>query len=316
MKSLIDLKNELLNKRVSNLYVLAGVENLIRKIYYEKIASIYNGNLKHIESVDILFKELEKKPLFAVRTAYVVYNDMDFLKQKEKTYQRLIKLSQKNVVILVYDEIPEKGLFRDMLEEYITIFNKVTDDVAIKYVVRESKNNNLNLEFAKKIAFNCDNSYNNIVEEMNKYQWLHTDNDHKSDDVLDALRYAQIFYDKKIPPTPREFANAFIQRSAFLLNAYLDIVSTQNILGYLPELYNTISLTLYLKMYGKWDGGSRAYNAGEYWGRVKELRDLYIPYTKDDLLDIRYLVNQLDLDIRSGKMKPEFAWDYLIGVIL
>ena len=52
--------------------------------------------------------------------------------------------------------------------------------------------------------------------------------------------------------------------------------SYRNILGYLPELYSTVSICLYFAIYGKWDGSTIAYNAGNYWGRVKELRNYKI----------------------------------------
>lgn len=312
MKSLMDLKKELRDGRLTqNLYIFTGEENYIRRLYYLKIGEIY-GNLKSLESVSTLFKELEKKSLFAAKTAYIVYNDMEFLKQKEKVYERLVRLCKNKVVILVYDELPEKGAFRDVLDEYITIFNKVSDDIAMKYVIREYPLKDKML--VQKIAFNCYNSYNNIIEEMNKYKWYKAEDN--TDDAIDALTYACLFYDRKVIPTPKEFANAFLRRDGGLLAQYLPLVKEENILGYLPELYNTIVLALYLKVYGKWDGGTRAYNAGEYWGRVKEIRDFRISYTKTDLLDIRYLLYQLDIDVRSGKMRADLAWDWLIGVIL
>ena len=125
MKSLIDLKNELMGGKLQNLYIFTGEENLIRRIYYEKIGEI-NGNLKSLESVAELYNQLGKKSLFQRKSTYLVYNDLEYLKQNEKIYERLIKLSEKNVVILVYEEIPEKGAFRKIFEDYITIFNKVS----------------------------------------------------------------------------------------------------------------------------------------------------------------------------------------------
>ena len=137
MKSLIDLKRELREGRLTqNLYIFTGEENYIRRLYYLKIGEIY-GNLKVLESVSALYKELEKKQLFAAKTAYIVYNDMEYLKQKERVYERLIGLCKDKVVILVYDEIPDKGSFRNIFDDYITIFNKVSDDIAMKYVTKE-----------------------------------------------------------------------------------------------------------------------------------------------------------------------------------
>lgn len=310
MRSLIDLKSQLMRGELENLYIFTGEENLIRRIYYQKIGEIY-GNLKVLDTVSNLYTELAKKPLFPVKTAYIVYNDMDYIKEKEKIFQRLIKLSKNHVVILVYDEIPEKSVFKKVFEDYITIFNRVSDDIAVKYVTKEYPIKDR--MFAEKIAFNCHNSYNSIIEEMNKFKWYKQDN---PDDAIDAMTYSCLFYDRKVTPTPKEFANAFLKYDVKLLAQYLPLLKEENILGYLPELYNTIVLALYLKLYGKWDGGSRAYNAGEYWGRVKEIRDFRISYTKDDLLDIRWALYQLDLDVRRGKMSADLAWDWLIGVIL
>ena len=36
MKPLVELKKELMEGKLNNLYVFTGQENLIRKIYYEK----------------------------------------------------------------------------------------------------------------------------------------------------------------------------------------------------------------------------------------------------------------------------------------
>ena len=323
MKSLIDLKRELREGRLTqNLYIFTGEENYIRRLYYLKIGEIY-GNLKVLESVSALYKELEKKQLFAAKTAYIVYNDMEYLKQKERVYERLIGLCKDKVVILVYDEIPDKGSFRNIFDDYITIFNKVSDDIAMKYVTKEYPIRDKML--VQKIAFNCFNSYNNIIEEMNKYKWFKkqeqydaevNQTNYNNDHAIDAMTYACLFYDRKVIPTPKQFANAFLRRDGKQLAEYIKLLKNENILGYLPELYNTIVLALYLKVYGKWDGGTKAYNSGEYWGRVKEIRDFNINYTKNDLLDIRYLLYQLDLDVRSGRMRADLAWDWLIGVIL
>lgn len=311
MKSLINLKQDLQNGKTEKLYVFGGEENLIRKIYYEKIAELC-GTLKYVETVSDLFKELEKKSLFKVNVTYVVYNDMDFLKQKEKSFMRLLKLSKKNTVVLVYDEIPEKGDFRKIFEDYITIFNKVTDDIAIKYI--NKGNHSIKLDLANKIRFNCENSYNAIVEEMNKYN--HYTENH--DDAIDVVTYAMLFYDKKVEPTPKEFADAFLTRNRYQLSQYYKIIKEKNtnILGFIPELYSSVSICLYFAIYGKWDGSTIAYNAGNYWGRIKELRNLNMSYNKNDLLDIRWLLNDLDIAIRRGLMKPEYAWEWLIGVIL
>lgn len=315
MKALIDLKKDILEDNLEPFYVFTGEEYMIKRIYYEKIAQNH-GNLKRFENVQGIYRELEKKSLFALKNVLICYNDLDFLKQKSKTYERLLKLcrdKKDTIVILVYDNVPEKGAFKDVFEDYITQFNKVTDDIAIKYVNKECKGA-LDPQFAQRIAFNCDNQYGAIIEELNKYNYYKQAN--PEDHFLDALTYFALFFDRKVTPTQKEFANAFIKRDSKKLSSYLKLLKNENLLGYLPELYSTCTIALYIKIYGKWRGGTKAYESGEHWGRVKEIREFYIPYSKNDLIDIQWLVYKLDLDIRKGKMKPEHAWDYLIGVIL
>lgn len=311
MKSLIDLKKDIIDDKLETFYVFTGEEYMIKRIYYEKIAQKH-GNLKRFDTVQGIYMELEKKSLFARKNVLICYNDLEYLKQKEKHYERLLKLSKNNIVILVYDTIPEKGPFRNVFEDYITQFNKVTDDIALKYVNKECKVA-IGIDFAEKIAFNCDRSYGAIIEEMNKYNYYKESN---PDHTIDAMTYACLFFDREPIPTPKEFANAFIIRDSRKLAKYMKLLKNENLLGYLPELYTTIIISLFIKIYGKWDGGTRAYESGEHWGRIKEIRDFSIPYTKDDLIDIRWLLYRLDLDLRKGRMKPEYAWDYLIGVIL
>ena len=310
MKSLYDLKKELVSGKVNNLYVFTGEEYLIRKIYYEKIAEL-NGKLRYVETVNNLFPELEKKSLFKTKATYVVYNDLEFLKQKDSTFNRLIELGKDNVVVLVYDEIPSGSRFEKVFNEFITVFNKVTTDVAIKYVHKESPIIR-NSKFLSKMAYNCDNSYGMIVEEMNKFNNLNLN----ENDSLDAMTYATIFLDRKETPSPRELADDIILGRFNNISQYYQLLKKENILGYIPELYSTIYICLYFKLYGKYEGSSAAYNAGEYWGRVKQLREYNIIYNKNDLLDIRYMLNKLDLDVRKGRMPSEYAWDFLIGVII
>lgn len=311
MKQLMDLKNEIIQNNLSTLYIFTGDEYMIKRIYYEEIARRY-GKLRRFDNVQGIYNELEKKSLFSIKSVFICYNDLEYLKQKQKHYERLINLSKNNIVILIYEQIPEKSIFRKTFEDYITLFNKVTEDIALKYVNKQSKFE-VDDDFAKRIVFNCDRSYGAIIEEMNKYNHYKQSN---TDSILDDKTYSSIFCDKKVVITPKQFADAFIQRNTIQIAEYIKILEDQNLLGYIPELYNTIIIALFIKLYGKWDGGTKAYQAGEYWGRIKEVRDYYIPYNKDDLLDIRWLLYKLDLDLRRGKMKSEYAWNYLIGVIL
>lgn len=313
MKSLIDLKSELVNNEVNHIYVFTGEEFKIRSIYVEKICEIV-GKYQFMDSMESLYKELSKKPLFRIKTAYICYGDNDYLKQSDKVYEKLISKVKDNVVVLVFETIEERSKFFKFFDEYITIFNRVSDDIAVKYV---NKQCHVPLKIAQEIAFNCNNSYNNIINEMDKYQYVEQEKDH----TIDALTYAYqmgIMNKRDEVPSPKEFADAFIQRDRHSLGRYVSILEDKetDMLYYLSELYQTFQIALFIKRYGKWNGGTEAYNAGLYWGRVKEVREFNILYNQNDILDILKCIKQLDDDIRIGRIANNLALSWLIGVIL
>lgn len=306
MVNLIDLKNNISNNQLDNLYIFTGEEFKIKQVYYNKISELY-GNLRKFETVEGIYKECSKSSLFALKNVFVCYNDMEYLKSSEKVFNKLIEVAKKgtSIIVLVYDDIPEKSVFKRVFDEYITQFNRVDDDIALKYVSQLGCNNK---KLAEKIIFNTGNSYGHIVEEVNKYKHFNQE--------IDEDVYNTIFYDVKIPPVPAKFANMFVTNDIVNIRHHIETLKNQNILVYISEIINTINICLFFKVYNKWDGGKRAYESGEYWGRIKELRDMYIPYSKTDLLNIRYELYRLDIDIRKGRLKAEWSWDYLIGVVL
>lgn len=309
MKSLVDLKKEILNDELQHLYVFTGEEFMIRKIYYQKISQKH-GILKSFSTVEGIYKELEKHSLFAQKTVNLCYNDYDFLKQKESTFRKFINLCEKNkntIVILIFDELSDKSVFYKVFDNYITSFNRVTKDIAVKYVGKLFKNN-LSLDQAQNIAFNCDYLYSNILLEADKYNLL-------TEEGLQD-KYSEIGLVKEIVPTAKDFAVQFLTRNRYELVDSYKVLLKENILSYLPELYNTFLIALFVKYYGKWNGSGKAYEAGEYWGRVKQIRELPIPYNANTIYEILKEINKLDLDVRSGRMNTKYAWDYLIGVIL
>ena len=151
MRSLIDLKSELVNGEVGHIYVFTGEEFKIRSIYVEKICEIV-GKYQFMDSMESLYKELSKKPLFRIKTCYICYGDNEYLKQSDKVYEKLLAKVKDNVVVLVFENIEERSKFFKFFDEYITIFNRVSDDIAVKYV---NKQCHVPLKIAQEIAFNC-----------------------------------------------------------------------------------------------------------------------------------------------------------------
>lgn len=319
MKLLIDLKRELVEGKTEKLYIFTGKEHTIRSVYLNKIFEL-KGNPRYCESVANIYQELSKKSLIPVNYCYYCFGDSEFLKQKKEVMERLTELLQNSnsTVVLVFEDIDTTSTIYKTFPTQVTTFDFVEDVIAKKYVKKELDCNNF---MANEISFHCNNDYGKILQETNKI--LHYTNG-KTDDkdhVLDAFRYLTeegMLFNRKIPPTPEEVSGAFIKKDRRALAEHIKLFKELelDILYYIPELYNTVNIMLMCKMYGKWDGSSKAYNAGLYWGKVKKLREIVTPYSVDDLSLILEAICKLDSDIRMGNIPRDMGFDYLIGVIL
>lgn len=328
MKLLIDLKRELVEEKLEKLYIFTGKEHTIRRIYLEKIFSL-KGNHKYCESVSNIFQELSKKSLIPMDYVYYCYNDEDFLKQKKETMEKLTELLKKSnsIVVLVFEDIDTTSTIYKTFSDNFTSFDFVQDEIARKYVKKELDCPNY---IAHEIAYNCNNDYGKILFEcdkiknfkydsrfMNESQQMRSEKDH----TIDAFEYlvmSKMLFEKREAPTPEEVSEAFIKRDKKKFTEYHYVFKylELDILYYLPDIYDTVNIMLMCKMYGKWDGSSKAYNAGLYWGRVKKIREYVTPYSVDDLLNILEVLQRLDSDIRLGNIQRDLGFDYLLGVIL
>ena len=233
--------------------------------------------------------------------------DYDFRKEKKSVWERLKKLSKDKRVILVYDELP--SAFANYFDEYTTEFKEVTDDIATKYVL---EGNVFPMEITEDIRYSCENNYGAILNEKNKMKWWKYNNEGQmTKDTKDAL-----FYKKKRFIEQKYFSYALLQYDINWLNENLQNVTTENILMYLPDFMESIMIALYCKRDGKYQGSSAAYKAGENWGKAKEIRELKVPYKESTLRAIYDDVAQLDINVRTGRLTNERAWNWLIGVIL
>lgn len=307
MKELMDLKKEIKNDEFNDLYIFFGNEYAIRDQYINAICCDYSANKAYLQDIKELYRQLSKNALFDVKTSYIVMYDYDFLKEKKSVWERLKKLSKDKRVILVYDELP--GAFANYFNEYITEFKEVTEDIATKYVL---EGNVFPMEITEDIRYSCENNYGAILNEKNKMKWWKYNNEGQmTKDTKDAL-----FYKKKRFIEQKYFSYALLQYDINWLNENLQNVTTENILMYLPDFMESIMIALYCKRDGKYQGSSAAYKAGENWGKAKEIRELKVPYKESTLRAIYDDVAQLDINVRTGRLTNERAWNWLIGVIL
>lgn len=158
-----ELQKQIIDKQLNNLYVFLGEEIAIQKIYINKIAEVKNLEIQYVEEYKQIHNSLNVNNLFNTKKLYVILDDLDILKQ-ENVWQEINP--NENILIFKYNNLDKRNKFYKQFETKIVEFNKLSDEVLVKYMQKEipclSRSNCLKL-----IAI-CDNNYNQILFELDK----------------------------------------------------------------------------------------------------------------------------------------------------
>lgn len=316
MKKLEDLKRDILANKIENFYVFYGEDYGIRKHYIEQIKKSFNGKAKYMEACDKIQVNSKTTSLFDNgKQLYLVYNDVEFANSKSNIIDDFISKLTDDTVILIYEEALESSsLFKDF-DQYITYFPEVQDNIGKEFVNSEVKLTDSDVE---NLAFNCRNNYNTILLETDKIKEYAEGNNTSQVNSYEALSLKN----QMIERIDKFDANAFMidvlcgNRKNIAYWYQVALNDSDKFFGSMAFIFNDYLIAFYLVKYGKWTGGSRAYESGLSWGRVKVLRDLIIPFEQDALLFSAYKVACVDVNVKSGKLERGNVVDYFFSSIL
>ena len=139
--NLQELQKQIIDNKIDNLYIFLGEEIAIQKIYINKIAEIKNLEIQYIEEYKQIHNSLKVQDLFNTKKLYVILDDVDITKQ-EKVWEEINP--NENIIIFKYNNLDKRNKFYKQFENKIVEFNKLSDEVLIKYIQKEISLNNQN----------------------------------------------------------------------------------------------------------------------------------------------------------------------------
>ena len=161
-----ELQKQIIDKQLDNLYIFLGEEIAIQKIYINKIAEIKNLEIQYVEEYKQIHNSLKVQDLFNAKKLYIILDDLDIIKHEEVWQDlKLNKYLNGNIVIFKYNNLDKRNKFYKQFENNIVEFNKLSDEVLIKYIQKEIP---LTDGICKKLITICNSSYNQILLEIDK----------------------------------------------------------------------------------------------------------------------------------------------------
>jgi len=319
MKKLEDLKLDLLKDKFDKFYVFYGEDFGIRKHYIEKI-STYFDKVVNVDSCSAVKDAVAVKSLFKTRKLYIIYNDLDFAMWSESAIKLFIDgiNIDEYACICVYDwgKYKSSTLF-EKFSEYVTEFQAVQLNIATEFV--EGELDLLDKE-KEELAFNCNNLYGTILLEADKIKSYANALKISQQQAYEDLLLKNQLVVKQVDFNSNEFMNSVLVGNyvelAYWYNLIVEFDEYDKFFWSISFMFNDFLIAGMLKKYGIYDGGSRAYNYGLPWGRVKELREYDLPFEYNYYYDCACKVSDMDAGIKQGSISRQNVVDYfLVNVI-
>ena len=314
MKKLKDLKDEFLNDKFNNFYVFYGEDFGLRKHYINAVKQKYKRVIVLDNYEDI--SNNKGSALIVTKTLFIIYECKDFCDLSTDKIKHFMRKIGDDCVIFDFEVAYEKSnLFKDF-SDYITYFPLVNEKIGQEFVKSEVI---VSQKSTEDIAYNCYNDYNEIVLETDKIKSLANEKQINSQQAYEIL-----LCNKQLNLRVAEYDNDLIVNDLLTYNFkqfsyWEDLLNksyTQEFWYNLIRTTNDYLIAYYLKQYGKWDGGKKAYEYGLSWSRIKVIRELRLPYDSKTYLYFAYELSEIDYKVKTGVIKPEDVYNYFVYTIL
>lgn len=317
MKKIEDLKKDILDGKLEHFYVFYGEDYGIRKHYIDKIKTFFKSKPTYAESYEGIKFGSRSISLFGNKNQLViVYDDEEFANLKEREIQTFINNLTTYTVIFVYEEALESSTLFKSFDQYITNFPVVQSNVALEFVTDEVK---LYRPVAETIAKNCGNNYNNILMETGKIKDYAESKNVSFQNAYDTLDVKGQMIQKVDDFNAHEFMNDILKGNMQNIAYWYEVAkcNTDKVFMSLMSIFNDYLIAGILSRYGKWNGGTEAYNRCRLpWNRIKTIREFVLDADYESYFYRAYKVATIDAEVKSGKLARDDIIDYMINYVI
>lgn len=313
--NIVELKKSLDSGELSNLYIFTGEEYTILNIYIDKVCSFFD-TVKKSDSVLSIYKSLSARSLIQKgNQVFVVRDDKEFL-TSETIWADLIKrLKARNATLVVkYSSIDSRSKFNKHFDEYITVFDRLSDNVLLKYIYKDitlSKENAITLINA------CNHDYGRILLEVDKIQNIIEYYNLSANDAFKMCLNAHVIY---IEPEGQVFdlVDSILTRN--YRSVYKMLAESRrrgdNELYVLSLLHNNVKNILQIQTFGNSDNKKLMQATGLTQFQINTCSKYLNRYTCEELVRFMKYIRYCDKSVKDGTMQPDFAVDYLLVNVL
>lgn len=315
----VAVKQQIKNKKFDSLYIFTGDEIEVQRIYIKKIVEQSGTRMSRPDAVSEIVSRLNGKSMFNVPTCYIILDDNEFIKN-ESAWDKVEKMLNDNILILQLSSIDKRSKFYKRYKDKIVEFERLSDDLLIKYIQREIPLSKRNSE---RLISICEGDYSRILLEIDKLKAYckYQNTDHTKPTLLYDEAFDQLVQDGTIYKPAKDVVFDWVD--AIMVNdvnkafeLYQDC-ERRNVspLAMSSLLYTAVKQTLQVKDCIR-ENVDIAKNTGlsSYQINIAKSRVQY--NSIGDLVYMLRLIRETEVGIKTGKVDSETAIPQLMVKIL
>lgn len=295
MSSFSELKKELDEGKKREFYVFVGEEKELIRRYIKRV----DEKAITLDTLEQLMTRITSTGLFAEKSTFVLKDNEEIQKVD---IEKIVKRLRGNRLILVYSEVDGRKKFFKDVADYITEFNKFTDNQLIAYIQKQLP---ISSELAYIIAKVCDNDIGRIEIEIHKLQHIGKDiTIELLEDLLTAPAEDRIF------EMIDSVASKNKQRA---LDIYNDLIQLgESPIKIISLLYTKFKQLFLVQNYYSLPEHEIVNKTGLKYGQVMFTKKLVGAFSTGRLLSILKDIQKTEVAVKTGKEDINLATEMLI----
>lgn len=310
-----ELKAKIKSKQIPHYLIFSGEEWKVQEIYIQQISKVLQLETQRVENILAVYKALQSKSLFQSRKIYIVRDDKDLM-QNEKLQQQIEQgVLGNNYLIHIVSSVDKRTKFYKSYKASICDFERLSDSMLKKYILKEIKLSERNVE---RLVDICEHDYGRILLEINKiqdYMWaLGPTYEITYDEAFERLLKDGTIYEPSYDAI-FDLVDAIMARN---INRAFDLLNQSYAVGeatmvMLTVLFNNMKALLQVTTY---TGENISKGTGLTPFQIKVVKKYVGNFSEKRLNYIVRLIHKVTNGIKTGRMEDEFAMQYLLVHIM
>ena len=159
------LKAKIKANKLPSYLIFSGDEWKVQQIYINQISKVTGKETVRIDSVASLYGKLRNKSFVQMPVIYIVRDDKELMTSEKLQQQISSGLLGDNILIHLLTNIDKRTKFYKAYKDSIIEFEALSDAMLKKYILKEIKLSESNLE---RLIDICEHDYGRILLEIDK----------------------------------------------------------------------------------------------------------------------------------------------------